>query len=70
MISIARHVVGMCIVLTVHVCRMCSLHVDTIKIFKKISGCGLYTGALNSPEITVMCPVGSGAKCSGGVCTP
>ena len=33
--------------------NQCGLYVDKIKIFKKNSGCGLYTGALNRPKITV-----------------
>ena len=35
------------------VINQCGLYVDKIKILKKISGCGLYTGALNRPKITV-----------------
>ena len=51
-------VVRVCVELTVHVSyvqliNQCGLYVDKIKIFKKISGCGLYTGALNRPKITV-----------------
>ena len=37
----------------VQLINQCGLYVDKIKIFKKISGCGLYTGALNRPKITV-----------------
>ena len=37
----------------VRLINQCSLYVDKIKIFRKISGCGLYTGALNRPKITV-----------------
>ena len=32
---------------------MCGLFMSKIIIFEKFSGCGLYSGALNSPEITV-----------------
>ena len=34
--------------------NQCGLYVDKIKIFLKISGCGLYTGALNRPKIMVL----------------
>ena len=34
--------------------NQCSLLVDKIKIFDKLSGCGLYTGALNRLKITVL----------------
>ena len=37
----------------VRLINQCGLYVDKIKIFLKISGCGLYTGALNRPKITV-----------------
>ena len=37
----------------VRLINQCGRYVDKIKIFKKISGCGLYTGALNRPKITV-----------------
>src|SRR4029434_6587127 len=32
---------------------MCGLFMLKIIIFEKFSGCGIYSGALNSPEITV-----------------
>ena len=35
--------------------NQCGLYVDKIRIFLKNSGCGLYTGALNRPKITVVC---------------
>ena len=34
--------------------NQCGLYVDKIKIFFKNSGCGLYTGVLNRPKITVV----------------
>ena len=34
--------------------NQCGLFVDKIKIFEKLSGCGLYTGALNRLKITVI----------------
>ena len=37
----------------VRLINQCGLYVDKIKIFLKIRGCGLYTGALNRPKITV-----------------
>ena len=33
--------------------NQCGLYVDKIKIFCKISGCGLQTGALNRSKIVV-----------------
>ena len=39
----------------VRLINQCGLHVNKIKIFyKKISGCGLYSGALNRLKITVV----------------
>ena len=37
----------------VRLINQCGLHMDKIKILKKISGCGLYTGALSRSKITV-----------------
>ena len=62
-ISIARHFYcgwDVCCIYCSHVSYVwliyqCSLYVDKIKIFlKKISGCSLYTGVLNSSKITVI----------------
>ena len=38
----------------VRLINQCGLYVDKIRIFLKNSGCGLYTGALNRPKITVL----------------
>ena len=61
-ISIVRHFycgLGVCwidcsCVSYVRLIDQCGLYVDKIRIFKKNSGCGLYTGALNRPKITVI----------------
>ena len=34
--------------------NQCGLYEDKIRIFLKNSACGLYTGALNRPKITVI----------------
>ena len=51
--------VRVCVELTVHMCHVqfidqCGLHVYKIQIFYLISGCRLYTGALNRSKITVI----------------
>ena len=38
----------------VRLINQCGLYEDKIRIKKKNSGCGLYTGALNRPKITVV----------------
>ena len=61
-ISIVRHFCcgsGVCwidysSVSYVRLINQCSLYVDKIRILKKICGCGLNTGALNRPKITVL----------------
>ena len=37
----------------VRLINQCGLYEDKIRIFKKNGACGLYTGALNRPKITV-----------------
>ena len=38
----------------VRLINQCGLYVDKIKISLKFSGCGLYTGTLNRPKMTVV----------------
>ena len=60
-ISIVRHFycgLGVCWIdcsrmSYVRLINQCGLYEDKIRIFKKNSACGLYTGALNRPKITV-----------------